>query len=179
MASPFPSTLQPTSLTPSWVAPEFLHPPSSQESLPSSHLGLCNMANTWDLSLPPNALRTIAQVRASGRLSVLRNHHVGQPDGAGNLKSVVAGKPTAVQPHSNPTALKPASTPRYALGVPEAEQSAQSPGVTLHQSSRVKVRARAGKSKAKWTGPLVARHHTGAATHRLHHYRSSPCMQHR
>lgn len=88
---------------------------------------------------------------------MLRNHHVGQPDGAGNLKSVSAGKPTAVQPHSNPTALKSASTPSYALGVPEAEQSAQSPGVTLHQSSRVKVRARAGKSKAKKTASLVAR----------------------
>ena len=42
------------------------------------------------------------------------------------------------------------------LGCRELNQS-QSPGITLHQSSRVKVRARAGKSKAKGIAPFVAR----------------------
>ena len=115
------------------------------------------MANALDLNLPPNALRAIAQGQASGRLSVLQNHYAGQPDGAGNLKLVAAGKPTTVQSHPHPTMLKSVSASANALGVPEAEPIVQSPRATLHQSPRVKVRARSGKSKAKGTAPHVAR----------------------
>jgi len=79
------------------------------------------MANALDLNLPPNALRAIAQGQASGRLSVLRNHRAGQPDGAGNLKSVVAGKPTTVQSHSHPARLKSVGASAFALEAPEAE----------------------------------------------------------
>src|SRR5712691_11532179 len=148
MASPFPSASQPITPTPSCIAPELLHPPSFQESLPSSQLGFYNMTDALGLDLPPNALRAIAQAQASGRLSVLQNHYAGQPDGAGNLNLAAEGKHTPVQLNSHPTMLKSVSASACAW-VTEAEPIAQSSGATLHQSSRVKVRARARKSKAK------------------------------
>jgi len=107
------------------------------------------MMDALELDLPPNAFRAIAQGQASGRLSVLQNHYAGQPDGAGNLKLLADGKHTIVQSHSHPTMLKSVSASALCAWVPEAEPIAQSPGATLHQSPRVKARARARKSKAK------------------------------
>ena len=142
MASPFPSESQPITPTPSCVAPELLYPPSFQESLPSSQLGRYNTADALELNLPPNAFKTIVHGRAFGRLSVLGNHYPVKPDGAGNLK-LVAETTTQSKPH--PTTVSASAC----TWVPEVESIVQSSGATLHQSPRVRVRARTRKSKAK------------------------------
>jgi len=153
MASLFPFASEQITPIPSCVDPVSLHPPSSQGSLHSSYLGVHDMTNALDLSLPPNALRILAQGQASGRLPMPLNYHAGQP--AGTAESVVAGMPTTMGWHSRPTMLGSVSTSEsaYSLGALVAEPIKQSPETTLDQSRRVKVRARraprAGKSKAR------------------------------
>jgi len=153
MASLFPFASEQITPTPSCVNPASLHPLSSQGSLHSSYLGVHGMTNALDLSLPPNALRILAQGQASGRLPMPLNYHAGQP--AGTAESVVAGMPTTMGSHSRPTMLGSVSTSEsaYSHGALVAEPIKQSPETTLDQSRRVKVRARraprAGKSKAR------------------------------
>ena len=151
MASLFPFASEQITPTPSCVDPASLHPPSSQGSLHSSYLGVHDMTNALDLSLPPNALRILAQGQASGRLPMPLNHHAGLS--AGTAESVAAGMPSTMGSHSRPTMLRSVSTSAYSLGARVAESIKQSPETTLDQSRRVKVGARraprAGKSKAK------------------------------
>src|SRR5260221_5186691 len=119
MASPFPSTSEQITPTPSCVDLESLLLSSSQGPLQSSYLGIYDATNALDLRLPPNALRILAQGQASGRLPVLLNNHAGQP--AGTVESVVVGKPTTMGSHSRPTTLRSVSVSVYSLAVLVAE----------------------------------------------------------
>ena len=153
MASPFPSAPEQIIPTPSNGGPEPHQPFSSQASLHASYLGIHDMTNAMDLSIPPNALRALAQGHASGRLPMPPNLYAGLP--AGTPESVAPGISTTVGSYSQPepTMFRSVSTSAHFLGVVVAEPITQSPATTLDQPSRDKVRARRaprkGKSKAR------------------------------
>ena len=151
MASQFPSTPEQIIPTASNVGPEPHHPFSSQASLHTSYLGLHDIANAMNLSIPPNALRVLAQGHASGRLPMPLNLHAGLPAGA--VESVAPGIPTTMGSYSQPAMFRSVSTSPHFLRVVVAEPITQSPETTLDQPSRDMVRAprapRKGKSQAR------------------------------
>src|SRR5947208_1018612 len=144
MASPFPSAPEKIIPTASNVGPEPHHPFSSQASLHASYLGLHDMTNAMDLSIPPNALRVLAQGHASGRLPMPLNLYAGLP--SGTVESVAPGIPTTVESYSQPepTMFRSVSISAHSLGMVVAEPITQSPATTLDQDepSRDKVCAR-------------------------------------
>jgi hypothetical protein len=115
MASPFPSAPEKIIPTASNVGPEPHHPFSSQASLHASYLGLHDMTNAMDLSIPPNALRVLAQGHASGRLPMPLNLYAGLP--SGTVESVAPGIPTTVESCSQPepTMFRSVSTSTHSL----------------------------------------------------------------
>ena len=137
------------------------------------------MTNAMDLSIPPNALRVLAQGHASGRLPMPLNIYAGPP--AGTVESVAPGIPTTVESYSqpDPTMFRSVSTSTHSFGMVVAEPITQSPATTLDQDqpSRDKVRARRaprkGKSKAR---TIVSRGpaHTTMASYRGDCTQSAP-----
>ena len=162
MASQFPSAPEQVIPTASNVGPEPHHPFSSQAALRASYLGLHDIANAMNLSIPPNALRVLAQGHASGRLPMPLSLHAGLPAGA--VESVAPGILTTMESYSQPGMHRPVSTSPHFLRVVVAEPITQSPATTLDQPSRDKVRTprapRKGKSKARTIGSRGPPHTT-------------------
>ena len=154
MASPLPSAPEQIIPTASNVGPEPHHPFSSQASLQASFLGLHDMTNALNLSLPPNTLRVLAQGHASARLPMPPIYHAGQPSGTAELDA--AGIPTTMETHSQSTMPRPVSVSAHSLGAVVAEPIAQLPATTLDQPSRGKVTARRAPRKGKSAARTIA-----------------------
>ena len=171
MASPLPSAPEPIIPTASNVGPEPHHPFSSQASLQASFLGLHDMTNALNLSLPPNTLRVLAQGHASGRLPMPPNYHAGQPSGTAELAA--AGIPTTMEAHSQSTMLRPVSISAHSLGwwsLNPLHSCQRQPCISPHGERSPRVVPRE-KESLKPEPLFPEDRHTGATAHRVRQLR--------
>jgi hypothetical protein len=150
---PFLPAWQLTTSTPAFAFPQLLQGPSSLELPPSSQHHLHDASNFLDLTLPPNALKILAESQASGRLHGLFNGVAGQP--VRTAKTDAAAKRTTARSHSKANMWRAASASAYAPRMPAPRQVSPLPEVAQPQPPPAKARAR--------RAARAARHKSGEA----------------
>ena len=144
------------------LLPQFPQPSSSQGILPSSYLLLHDSTNVLDLNFPPNILKILAQSQASGRLAPLPilDRLTGQPPQTAKSRLVTMEKRTTARSHSQPNMLRSGSVSADAQGAPASLSLPQPREGVQRRPPPDKIHARraarAAKSKAKASPPVVA-----------------------